>query len=295
MLKIIVLLAGLTLAASLAIGAPDDDDSDREIGVVVRRIAGPAKLRVEVDRAIASRITHVDLEGLAPLAALRRIASAANVHLVEIDKNTYWLGPKLEAWELAARKGLVTTRLKLELDETPLPDALGTLAKATGFAFVIDPHVFAERDDSELEINLRIHGIRARDGLELATQCLGLAWDLRWGVVFVSTGERLEALPGYGMSPPPTGDRPEWETKMRTKLATERASISFAATPLPKALKLFCTAKGLELTTEGTIPTDSVGFTVSNLTLRQILDLMLVPRGCTYDVTKKGVIVKGTK
>ena len=89
--------------------------------------------------------------------------------------------------------------------------------------------------------------------------------------------------------------RPEWETKMRTKLATERGSLSFAATPLPKALKLFCGAKGLEVTTEGKIPTDSVTFTVADLSLRQILDLLLVPRGCTYDVTKKGVLVKGVK
>jgi hypothetical protein len=300
---VIVGLAVLVLmgAATSAWTTPEIslDVKDASIASVVKTISEKGKLDVILDEAVGKKKVTLSLAGTPPEKALKLVAMFASAKLIKLGEDTYWLGPKLEDWQKKAWTALATTKLNFNFQGTSLEDALGFCANMSKVPMVVDPAVFASRKPDTLELTMAVEKINLRQALSLMTELLSLSWDVRWGVVFVSTKKRLAALPLYGMSPPPTCERPEGETKLRKRLATERVAFDFSSTTLAMVLEFIHNVRKLPILAEDDVSkalaAASVTCRVSEITVGQALDVVLIPRGFRYEVTEKGVVVKKAK
>jgi len=265
---------------------------DMPLAAAARDVGKQAELRVVVGRACRDRPTTLDLAGVPARKALERLAEAARLKLVPLGKNAFWIGPPLEPDDKKVHETLLAARVDVNFQGQSLDDVLDRVRNETGLALMVDPEVRRTRDPDTLEVSMSISKIEARSFVAIVCESLNLDFDVRWGGVFLSTKGRLGQLRRYGMDPPPAGPMAKADAALRKRLVEKRVTFHLIATPVGRALQFLSTMGGFELEIEGNAR-DAMGeaevtLKVANLTIRDALDAVLVPRGFLYRIEAKG-------
>jgi len=191
----------------------------------------------------------------------------------------------------AAGKGL-DTQVSVNFLETPLRDALAFLAQTTKVHIVIDPA--AKADAKKLTANLK--EVTARSALSILTSTVGLAWDERWGGVFVATKKRLEALSKDRLPQPAAGEEKEEDLALRRRLPRLQVIFNFAETPVTECLNLIGNYLKLNIILDDSLLAEAerslFNGAVSGISFGDALALILVPRGLTADIRHGIVFVR---
>jgi hypothetical protein len=138
--------------------------------------------------------------------------------------------------------------------------------------------------------------ISLRSVLNLLRESHGVAWDLRWEVVFLSSPERLKVLPRDPL--PPARDPEPWEAALRRKLA-EAVSFTFAATPVQNALEFIQQLLELNIVLDPAARERAqetiVDLEVRDMTVANALALVLLPRGFSMALEHEVLLVRAPK
>ena len=194
-----------------------------------------------------------------------------------------------EDWKAAVRTSL-GKRVNLSFAETPLADAFKFLARYGEVGIVTDPHLDGIVLPGGDGITLQADDISLKNVLSLITELKGLAWDLRWGVVFVSTAGRLKQLPKTG--PEVAKGEEEKDISLRRKLRDQKISFSFAGATLGQAFDFIRTLKKINIVFDPAIAGETEGsfdLEVADRRLDHAISLILLPRGLTYQL-RDGVV-----
>ncbi len=172
-------------------------------------------------------------------------------------------------------------QVEVEWSGIVLGELRRVVSDATGLSVVLDPSALSF-------LLMAVPGKRPLSGpaetvFMEALHPLGLAFDVRFGVIFVATPERLVSLP---RSAPP----------LPVRLASKSVTLSFADLPLGEALDTLARLKGIEVVLSsrvaGQAATDRVTLVFSGIGLRNALALILLPRGLTYAPSGKLIVVR---
>ncbi len=287
----LVLLCGVAAAADAKITL---DVKDKPLRAVARDIAKQSKLAVIVGPLRADARITLTLEGVPVKQALARVASAARAQVVKLTSKAVWIGRNLEVWEKRLHASLVLTRLKVDFKDRHIVKALRFVAGEMGTTIALDPEVSRTRKRNTLMLTLKAADIPSRDLFDRVAASLDLAWDVRYGVVFLSTKERLASLPRYGTKPPPAGRMTDAESKLRRRMAVQTVYHDFNGTSAAKALRYLSKTLSVPLVIaadveKGLEDSSTVIQKFEGINFQQMLDLVLVPRGFGYQPTAKGV------
>lgn len=296
---IVALLAGV-------LGAPDAepkrisvDLDDVTLAALARAVSEQAGVVVRVSDEVAGRRVTLALEKVTAEEVLKQAAARAETTLTESADGSFRLGPEKPTIEARIRKTLAEAKLNVNFQGTHLTEALDFYANMTGVTMVLDPHVLATREAGTLEMNLAVQAIAADKLLALTSQLLDLTWDVRWGLVLVSTKERLAALPTFALPPTPAGERPLGETHLRRRLGEETIGFAFAETPLPTAIlfleKLWRLPIRWDAGVRETAEKMPVTLRLSNTPAGGALAVLLYPRGLEFEVTAEAIVIRSVK
>jgi type II secretory pathway component GspD/PulD (secretin) len=256
-------------------------------------------VKVVVDEKVAEMPIDLTVDDAPVEKVLELAAKAADTKLFRMEDGSFVLGPFKPGQDREIREALAKANVAIALQQSSLTDVLGFLASMSGVSMVVDPQVLRTRNPGTLELTLNVQGISVENALSICSQMLGLKWDVRWGIVFVSTEERLAALPTYALPPTPTGERPVGERKLQMRLATEEVSFEFDEAPLPTVLDFVCKVRDLPVVLDEKAKTAAAELKVSakvqGLTVDRTLAMLLYPRGFEFEVTKDAVVVKCMK
>jgi hypothetical protein len=295
------MLVGLALILLCQVAAAEEPKvtlkvKDTPLLAVAKEIAKQSKLAVVVDPEQAKAKITVTLEGVPARKALARVATLAHTQVVRLASSAVWIGRSLEVWEKRIQATLVLTTLRVNFKDKHLTKAFEFIKFETDVPIALDPEVKRTRESDTLVLTLKVEKVRGRELLDLMAQSLDLAWDVRYGVVFVSTRKRLASLPRLGMDPARDGRMKDWEAILRRRLSAERVFIDFRGSSPESALRYLSKTRSVPIVIEDDIKTAlkeaaMVIQKVEDISLQQALDLVLVPRGFKYVPTKEGVKV----
>jgi len=193
-------------------------------------------------------------------------------------------------WRVAARKALQTTKVNVNFAETPMKSTFAFLSTYCGIGIAMDPHLEGIVLPAGDQITLQADDISIENLLSLITELKGLAWDLRWGAVFVSTARRLKQLPGT--APGAAKGEEEMDSGLRRRLRDEKISFSFAGATLRQGFDFIRTLKKINIVIDPAIAEETDGafdLEVADLRLDHAISLILLPRGLTYQL-RDGVV-----
>ena len=203
--------------------------------------------------------------------------------------------PAPAAGEVELLKQLKTRLLTLDFADTPLTDCIAFIRDVTEMNFVIDPHT---RDD-EMRVNLRVKDLTLKHTLQLLTTMNGLDYQVLHGAVYISSPDRLQRYGQLRWSGIGKGqdldDTPEG--KSLGMLRTRRLTVNFNATPLVDVLEFIRDVSGLNVVLDPAVretPAQSlvpVHLNLKDLSLEQVLRLILMPRDCEYGIHESGVVI----
>jgi hypothetical protein len=249
-----------------------EKESVAKILKVIETYAGK---KVTLDPEYAEAKIALDLKNVTVPEALGRIAR-------QLGAVVYGESSIVPVWKRDVLVKLEKTRvhkLKFKANEIAFAEAIEYLRSLTGLNFALDPRL-ADRKGQGIE--LRADNIPARSLLDLLCEPAEIAWDLRYGVIFLATKERINALPA--VSP--------WKDKA---LHEKRVDLPFDATAFPIALAYLTVASGEKFTIapgdKDAIEAIEVSFTVNKVRLGDALALLLLPNGCKLERNNDGVYV----
>lgn len=170
---------------------------------VARMVAKKAGLTVIVAPDRAATPISIAVKDTPPLDVLRLAARIAGLGMEKLEDGIYWIGPKLEPWARDAHAFLATRKADFVNEAMGLEQVVSLIATHLGLNTAVDPDVTRSREADTLRVAKPAPGLTVREFLGTACESLDLSWGLRWGLIFVSTKERLATLPHYGMDPPP--------------------------------------------------------------------------------------------
>ncbi len=289
----LLVLCGATAAAEPKITLSVKDEPLRSVAMTIEK---QSKLTVVVDRARADARITLSLEGVPVGTALARVAKAAGAEVVKLTSKAAWIGRKLEVWERRLHASLVLTDLDVNFDEKSLGKVLRYVAGEMGATIALDPEVTRTRQRNTLLVTLKMRQVRSRDLFDLVTRSLDLAWDVRYGVVFVSTKERLASLPRHAEKLPRAGRLSDEQEMLRRRLVVTTVYHDFNGTSAVRAIRYLSKAPKIPLvidadTEKALDDAPTVIQKFEGINFRQMLDLVLIPRGFRYQPTKTGVKV----
>lgn len=271
------------------------DLADRTLADAAADLAKQSGVPIVVDTELADRKLTGKIEALPLADAVARLAKTAGMEVEAVEWGGGWR-LRLRDWRDRV-KARLEARVNVNFTDTRLADALGFLRNYADIAVVLDPAVRKEKSEDELLVNLQAEDVTVKNVLGLLTLTKGLAWDVRWGGVFVSTEARLKSLPKDAL-PPAAADAPEWETKLRERLAGP-VSFSFADATVPQALEFLRTLKGVNivLSPDAKEAAERVPVTleVSGVQTADALALLLYPNGFTFRLKSEVVLVEKAK
>lgn len=258
-------LLALLLAAPLTLRF--DDADVREILAEVR---AQAEVKIALDDALRGKKISLDVEEWQLIEVLDEIATRVGGTVLRERDGTYRILP---AWKHTLLERLRKTKVKLHLDDaTPLRSVLQTFRELTGVPVVLDPG----RREEWPEMELHADDVTGTQFLDLALAPHELKWDLRYGVVFVSTRQRLEELP-------PRLDLPGVPDK--------RIGLDLEEVAWPKTAQVLAFMAGLKV--EGDLPKEgTVTLHVPSIEVRHALELLFVPYGLDVEVKNRTVILR---
>jgi len=229
-------------------------------------------VRLELGEGAGDTRVTVRFEGATAPQVLRKLRDVTRLPLQRLGEGRYRLG---RDWRAELRARLKEKKVTMAIRGRDLGEALRFLRTVSGANFVLDAAA------PRAKIEIQTGAITVEQALNLMTEANGLAWDLRWGVVFVSTPKRLKALP----RDPPLGG-----------LGGRRISLPFERTPLPKALGYLNAASGLAVSVDVAAKDDveatEVTVQVSDTEPADALALMLLPAGFTAERKDGRIVVR---
>lgn len=130
----------------------------------------------------------------------------------------------------------------------------------------------------------------AAEALDRIAAACALAWDTRWGVVYVATRVRLNAIPGAVPEPADDARTPATSIALRTELARRRVDLECHGLPLDQAVAQV--SGWLEFRVRWDPHIDRrqrVTVVGESLVARDALSLLLLPRDCTYQIVERTI------
>jgi hypothetical protein len=170
------------------------------------------------------------------------------------------------------------------LGATDLADAIARMSEAAQVPIVLDgPSVPAPE----------IPAGNVAEALDrIATAC-NVAWEVRWGVVYVATRERLDRIPAA--APEPKGDAPEppEAVGLRTELARRRVDIDCRGLPLDQAIAQVSDWLGFSVRWDPRVDRrQPVTIVAGSIRGRDALSLLLLPRRCSYRIVERTIEIQ---
>ena len=174
-------------------------------------------------------------------------------------------------------------------------EAVDLLREATEPSLLLDPQLPPDKGPAGRMVSFPTELASTSAILDRITEAAGLAWDLRWGLVFIAEPKRLAELPRGDGKPVPYVNVPPWEHAVHTYL---NAPISFAFddVPLPEALEAVMRGVVYELRIpdemQETMRRVRVRHAANWISVRHALVSLLVPRGFSFEIRKEGIVVR---
>ena len=166
---------------------------------------------------------------------------------------------------------------------TPLADVLAFLRNLKKIDIVVDQRTVPRLGD--LDITLKLEKVPLRDALDWVLRLCDLGYDVRDGVVFVSTKQGLQE---HELARPVVYDAAEW--KALDALMERRISFDFIATPMPDVVAFLRNwTKSNIVLDRRDLPRRTVTLKVKKMKLKTALGWACQQVGAAYTV-KDGLI-----
>lgn len=169
-----------------------------------------------------------------------------------------------------------------KLEARDLSESLARLSEAAKIPVVLDG---AAAGAPEIQAG------SAAESLDRIGEGCGVSWDVRWGVVYVATRERLEQIPAA--MPEPTGDEvptPHDAAALRIELARRRVELECRGLPLEEAVAQVSGWLEFRVTWDPRVDRrQRVNVGADSLRAHDALSLLLLPRGCGYRIVDRTV------
>jgi hypothetical protein len=226
---------------------------------------------------------------------MQRIAILATVLVLATGAA---LAQEKDDWRAKTEKGL-TAKVNVNFEETPLEDALMFLGQFANVSINYDPWLYAKERRKVRNITLKMEDVMIRTALTDALRAEGLAWDIRWGGVFVSTPGRLGELPLDARIPGFGETGVEESRALEKRILEEKVSFSFDQAGLPDVLEFIRNLKGVNIVVDDKRAADAekaiVTASVEGMPIAAALSLLLAPHGFGYSITHGVVFVTDPK
>jgi hypothetical protein len=276
------------------------DFAERNIRSAVDFLAGYADLKVTFSEKALSKMkgTNVSNRGnnvsmrdalcrlLFPLGFAWEVkAEGVVVGLAQVKS--------METIEEKNRRLVKATTVSLNFEGTPVTEALNFLSQCCTVPIHLDPVLMEQVSDAELLITLNVSGVTVKNALELITLTKSLAFDYRYGGVFVARADRLKVLPRNAL-PEATPDDKRWMKALRARLE-EPVSFAFDSATVEQALDFIRTLKGLNIVIDPAASSQAeeaeLTLSVSNVRMVDALALALLPRGFSMKFKNEVILV----
>lgn len=202
------------------------------------------------------------LQGSARLQALHQLAFDIKVASAQDPE-------ALEIFRALAAPGY-----DLNFKDTDLRDVVDFVRSVSKANILLDPTVNAGRID-----HFDLRGATLKEILELLCSLKGLDFDVRYGMVFISTPLRLWSQdPAVGL---PTANH--WQSQapgaLGEKLAAIRLSIDMEQIPMGTIAEYLTEITGLKCAVETPIAAEPVTFKAQDVRLHRALEALTIPLG----------------
>ena len=232
-----------------------------------------AKLRVEFAPQAAARRANVKLINVPTVSGMKTIAEHFGCQVRFLGKRRWRVAP---AWQFAVLDKIELRRdTPLNVKKMPIEEFLETVRTETGVDITLDPRV-----DRESTVTLRASKISCRKVLDRLVKALRLAWELRYGVLYIAEREHFDRMPVL----PPQLETPALRN-LRMPVDSEGVALAEVAPQLEKLMSIpFIVPEGMKART--------VTAHAKDVTLEQALALLLYPLGWTAEEKDGAVHMK---
>ena len=261
-------IAALLLLASLALADKEvrkgnkvnltfDKATPAEAARLLKQVAG---LEVEFAPQLAGKRIHLALRDLPPKVAVERIAEAFGCKAQHRGGKKWRVLP---AWQIDLLNNLEGKRVHdLAVDEMRLDQLLRLMRDQTKADIVLDPALPADRS-----ITLSANDVSYRSLLDLITGPNEMRWELRYGVVYLSTPARLKGMPV---------NAPAIKSGARTQVPMHLDNAELKA-----ACQVFQMLTGFQVNVQDKWAATKVSIDVKKVRFNQAFALLLYPVGLT--------------
>ena len=231
----------------------------------------PAFRRVEFAPQVAKLKVDLDCGGLTPEQAIEHVAKAFGCEAQSLGDKRWRIAP---AWQIAILKKIDGAKgVALTIQGRSLREVLDIFTSAAGLAVHLDREV-----DSNRKLTLQVNKVSYRALLDLITEPNELAWELRYGVIYIATPDKLKKMP---LLPP----RIPGMEKRRVQLAFEKVSIVMAA-------NYMAAAAGVRVTVPKGVKARTVTVRAHDVTVPQAFALLCYPWGMSATVADGAVQIR---
>ncbi len=249
-----------------------ENESAKKVCEVIATFAG---IEVTLDPEYAEATVSLDMKNASIADTLAAMAKqlGAQVHGTRIL-------PKWKRDYLVKLDAARAYEIEWQAGDITFHGAIQYFRSVTGLNFAMDQALL--KDKSDLEIELHVDGVSVRQILDLLTEPNEMAWDLRYGAIFISTKNRLKKLPAL----------PPWSDELLDKRTVD---LPFDGTAFPQTLNFLAAAAGARFAIapadKDTVESIEITLSVSNVRVGDALALMLLPHGLTMKRNEDGVYV----
>jgi hypothetical protein len=130
----------------------------------------------------------------------------------------------------------------------------------------------------------------AEAALDALAAASGLAWEVRWGVAYVASPERLAAIPLAPPPPPDDGPTPPDAVALRTELARRLVDLDCRDLPLEAAVAQVSSWLEFPVRFDPRVDRKQrVTVEAGPVRGQDALSLLLLPRGCGWRIAGRAV------
>jgi hypothetical protein len=292
---------------------------DETLAEAVNKVAAAGSVKVEVEKSLRKK--HVSLlldDGIED--ALKRLAKAAGAHLVKTGPKSWRIqaaAPKdgenvesgesaIPGWARPLAEKLAKTEVSYRFAGERLPEVLAWLAGKAGVPIRLDPRVLKERTKEAIEIHIAAYDANMNPepcttsaesalGAVLAYPGLDCSWAWLGGGVYVSTRERIEALP-RALLPAADDAEEEADAALRAKVGTTKVTVKLTGAKLDKAIREIARKGKVKVVLDSKIArafsADRIDLEIDDLPLADALALVLLPRGLVLEFGRGRLTVR---
>jgi hypothetical protein len=228
--------------------------------------------KIELDPLYKSRKTSLQLDKVTLPAALQTIANDLKAVVVPKGRDHFEILP---GWKRDLRAKLdekEVPNLQQPMGLATMRDTMVLVGNVTGVDIVVDPAL----DLGQNTMDLMVAGVTLRQLLDLTTASNELAYDLRYGVVFVARPARLKQLP-LALDVPLPRDK--------------KITAEFKGETLDKALAEVAKQSGLAIAPPAPLPETKLRLALRDVTPDQALAVLTLPLGLKVEKAEKGLQV----